>query len=111
RTFLLRTSVLDRFCAPLCDTVAGVENSARVLAEVERSNLFLVPLDAKRRWYRYHHLFAELLRHELEQHEPELVSTLHRRASTWLRGEGDISAAVHHATLAGDFAVAADLVA
>src|SRR5207244_2630109 len=78
RTFLLRTSVLDRFCVPLCDTVAGVENSARVLAEVERSNLFLVPLDAKRRWYRYHHLFAELLRHELERDEPEIVSTLHR---------------------------------
>jgi LuxR family transcriptional regulator, maltose regulon positive regulatory protein len=111
RTFLLRTSVLDRFCAPLCDTVAGVEDSVDVLAEVERSNLFLVPLDAKRRWYRYHHLFAELLRHELEQAEPELVSVLHRRASTWLRDEGEISAAVHHATLAGDFGVVADLVA
>jgi LuxR family maltose regulon positive regulatory protein len=111
RTFLLLTSILDRFCAPLCDAVTGANDSAHVLAEVEHSNLFLVPLDAKRKWYRYHHLFAELLRHELEQAEPELVPTLHRRASAWLTDDGDISQAIHHATLAGDFAVAADLVA
>jgi len=111
RTFLLRTSILDRFCAPLCDAVTGVGGSAGVLAEVERSNLFLVPLDDKRRWYRYHHLFAELLRFELETAEPELVPELHRHASEWLRENGDVPQAIHHATLAGDFAASADLIA
>lgn len=111
RTFLLRTSILDRFCAPLCDAVTGIGNSTSALSEVERSNLFLVPLDAKRRWYRYHHLFAELLRHELEQTEPDLVQALHGRASAWLSDDGDVSAAIHHATLAGAFPVAADLIA
>jgi LuxR family maltose regulon positive regulatory protein len=82
-----------------------------MLTEIERSNLFLVPLDAKRKWFRYHNLFAELLRHELEQAEPALIPTLHRRAAAWLRGEGDASEAIHHATLAGDFADSADLIA
>lgn len=111
RTFVLRTSILDRFCASLCEAVTGAEGSARMLAGIERSNLFLVPLDAKRRWYRYHHLFAELLRHELEQDEPELISSLHRRAAVWLRDAGHVSKAIHHSTLAGDFADAADLIA
>ena len=110
-TFLLRTSILERFCAPLCEAVTGAEGSARMLAAIEHSNLFLVPLDAKRRWYRYHHLFAELLRHELEQAEPELISPLHRRAAVWLRDAGHVSEAIRHSTLAGEFVDAADLIA
>jgi len=111
RTFVLRTSILDRFCGSLCKAVTGSEGSARMLADIERSNLFLVPLDAKRSWYRYHHLFAELLRHELEQAEPEVVSSLHRRAAVWLTHAGHVSEAIHHSTLAGDFVEAADLTA
>ena len=111
RMFVLRTSILDRFCASLCEAVTEAEGSARMLARIERSNLFLVPLDAKRRWYRYHHLFGELLRHELEQAEPELISSLHRRAAVWLRGAGHVSEAIHHSTFAGDFTDAADLIA
>jgi len=111
RTFLLRTSILDRFCAPLCEAVTGAEGSARMLVRIERSNLFLVPLDAKRRWYRYHHLFAELLRNELAQAEPELISSLHRRAAAWLREAGHVSEAIHHSTLASDLADVADLIA
>ncbi len=111
RRFVLRTSILDRFCASLCEAVTGAEGSARTLAGIESSNLFLVPLDAKRRWYRYHHLFAELLRHELQQAEPELVSSLHRRAAVWLKHAGHVSESIHHSTLAGDFADAADLIA
>jgi LuxR family maltose regulon positive regulatory protein len=111
RTFVLLTSILDRFCAPLCEAVTGAEGAVQLLAEIERSNLFLVPLDTKRSWYRYHHLFAELLRHELDRAEPELVSSLHRRAAAWLRADGHVSEAIHHSTLAGDFADAADLIA
>ena len=65
RAFLLRTSLLDRFCAPLCDAVTGGEDARRILREMESANFFLIPLDSKRVWYRYHHLFAELLRQEL----------------------------------------------
>jgi LuxR family maltose regulon positive regulatory protein len=111
RSFVLRTSILDRFCALLCEVVTGIEGAARMLAEIERSNLFLVPLDTNRSWYRYHHLFAELLRHELDQDEPELVPLLHRRAAAWLRDTGQVAESIHHSTLAGDFADAADLIA
>ncbi len=111
RMFVLRTSILDRFCASLCEAVTEAEGSARMLARIERSNLFLVPLDAKRRWYRYHHLFGELLRHELEQAEPEVISSLHRRAAVWLKDAGHVSEAIHHSTLAGDFTDVADLIA
>lgn len=111
RTFLLRTSILDRLSGPLCDAITDARGSSAMLAEIERSNLFLLPLDTKRKWYRYHHLFADLLRHELEQAEPELVPTLHRRATSWLSTTGDASEAIHHATLAGDFADCAELIA
>ena len=70
RAFLLRTSLLDRFCAPLCDAVTGGEDARRILREMESANFFLIPLDSKRVWYRYHHLFAELLRQELALTEP-----------------------------------------
>ncbi|HEX2112483.1 MAG TPA: LuxR C-terminal-related transcriptional regulator [Gaiellaceae bacterium] len=111
RSFLLRTSILDRLSGPLCDAVTGTAGGARMLVEIERSNLFLVPLDTTRHWYRYHHLFADLLRHELERSEPALVPALHRRASAWHREHGSVSQAIRHAVAAGSIAEAADLVA
>jgi LuxR family maltose regulon positive regulatory protein len=111
RSFLLETSILDRLCGSLCDEVRDAPGSASMLEAIERSNLFLVPLDEKRKWYRYHHLFGELLRHELDRAEPERVPTLHRRASAWFRAEGSASEAIKHATAAGDFAGVADLIA
>lgn len=110
RRFLLRTSILARFSGPLCDTVAGRDGSSALLADLERSNLLLIPLDTKRQWYRYHHLFGELLRHELEATEPELVPILHGRASGWYREVGLIVDAARHAIAAGDFEAMAELV-
>jgi LuxR family transcriptional regulator, maltose regulon positive regulatory protein len=111
RSFLLRTSILNRFCGPLCDAVVRTSGSGALLAELERSNLLLVPLDAKREWYRYHHLFGELLRHELVAVEPDEVPELHRRASDWYRDAGLIVDAAHHASAAGDLSAAVALVA
>jgi LuxR family maltose regulon positive regulatory protein len=111
RTFLLRTSILQRLCGPLCDAVLEAGGSERLLVELERSNLFLVPLDDRREWYRYHHLFAELLRVELASREPALPPTLHRRAAAWHRQAGELDAAIHHATAAGDFTEATALIA
>ena len=110
RAFLVRTSVLERLCGPLCDAVTGGSDSATVLEEIERANLFLVPLDATRTWYRYH-LFGELLRHELRRREPELEATLHRRASAWHRAEGSVPEAIQHAVSAGDIGQARELIA
>jgi LuxR family maltose regulon positive regulatory protein len=110
RGFLLDTSVLQRLCAPLCDAVTDRSGSARMLHELERSNSFLIPLDARREWYCYHHLFGELLRHELALAKPEHASMLHRRASAWHGEHGDPSEAIHHATAAGDFADASELI-
>jgi LuxR family maltose regulon positive regulatory protein len=110
RTFLLQTSILNRFCGPLCDAVTGRSDSALLLAELERSNLMLVPLDMKRRWYRYHHLFADLLRNELAGTDPESVPVLHRRAHRWYCDERLIVDAAGHAIAAGDVEAAADLV-
>ncbi|WP_217924296.1 LuxR C-terminal-related transcriptional regulator [Miltoncostaea oceani] len=111
RDFLMRTSVLGRLSGPLCDAVAGTSGSAQVLAELERSNLFLVPLDSRREWYRYHHLFGELLRHELMVTDPGGVAALHRRAGAWHLAAGEVDEAVHHAAAAGDLDHAADLIA
>jgi ATP/maltotriose-dependent transcriptional regulator MalT len=110
RSFLLHTSVLQRLCAPLCDVVTDRPGSVLTLHELERSNFFLIPLDTKREWYCYHHLFGELLRHELALAEPEHARTLHRRASAWHREHGDPSEAIHHATAAGDVADASELI-
>ena len=113
RSFLLRTSLLDRLSGGLCDAVLDEEeeeDSAARLEELERANLFLVPLDDKRQWYRYHHLFAGLLRHELARTESELVPELHRRASAWFRAAGSVSEAIRHATLAGDASKASELI-
>lgn len=111
RSFLLRTSVLDRLSGPLCDAVTGGSGSQRILEEMERANLFLVRLDTRRRWYRYHQLFGELLRHELDRAEPGLAAVLHRRASQWHQDHGNLAEAIGHAISAGDLADARELIA
>ena len=111
RAFLLRTAVLGRFCAPLCDAVTGSSGSQELLEEIERCQLFLVPLDNTRRWYRYHVLFAEALRRELDRAEPGLAPLLHRRASAWHRQHGTIAEAIDHTIAAGDLSEARELIA
>jgi hypothetical protein len=111
RTFLLRTSILRRLSGPLCDHVLETEGSAELLGELERSNLFLLALDDRRRWYRYHQLFGQLLRLELANREPALVPALHRRAAAWHRRSGDVEETIHHVTAAGEFAEAGSLIA
>ncbi len=111
RTFLLRTSVLGRLSGALCDAMLQTSGSASILERIERENLFVVPLDMSRRWYRYHHLFGELLRAELQRSEPDLVAGLHRRAAAWFEAEGLVDEAVRHLAAAGDFAESADLIA
>jgi LuxR family maltose regulon positive regulatory protein len=108
--FLLRTSILERLSGPLCDAVTGQEGSQAMLEALEKANLFVVALDDKRGWYRYHHLFAEVLRSHLQQAEPKLVPVLHRRASTWYEQHGFIVEAVQHALAAPDVALAARLI-
>jgi LuxR family transcriptional regulator, maltose regulon positive regulatory protein len=111
RGFLVETSVLQRLSGPLCDAVTGRSDSAELLARIERDNLFVVPLDTTREWYRYHLLFGELLRHELQRSHPERMAKLHRRAHDWYRAEGAISDAIEHATAAGEADDAAELIA
>jgi LuxR family transcriptional regulator, maltose regulon positive regulatory protein len=108
RQFLMRTSVLERLSSPLCDAVAERTDSAQMLVELERSNLFVAPLDPERRWYRYHHLFRAMLLRQLERHAPASIADLHRRASAWFDNNGDLRGAIEHALLAGDVHVAAD---
>jgi LuxR family maltose regulon positive regulatory protein len=110
RVFLLETSILGRFCAALCDAIVGRHDSATRLAELEHSNLLLVPLDTRRQWYRYHHLFGGLLQHELEASDPAALADLHRRASAWNREAGFIVEAASHAIAGGDVEVVAELV-
>jgi LuxR family transcriptional regulator, maltose regulon positive regulatory protein len=109
--FLLRTSVLRRFCAPLCDAVTGSTNAAAIIDVLERDNLFVTALDETRRWFRYHHLFAQALRSQLSRTEPDLVPALHRRASAWHRQSGSAHEAITHALAAGDIAGTVDLIA
>jgi LuxR family maltose regulon positive regulatory protein len=97
---LTRTSVLDRLSGPLCDAVLGATGSGVVLARLAASNLFLSPIDRQGEWYRYHHLFRDLLRAELRRREPELEPTLHAHASEWCEHDGDIDGAVEHAIAA-----------
>jgi LuxR family maltose regulon positive regulatory protein len=111
RGFMLRTAVLDRFCAPLCDAVMGSAGTADLLEEVDRRQLFVVPLDGARGWYRYHVLFAAALSRELDRAEPGLAPLLHRRAATWHRQHGTAAAAVEHALAAGDWPDARELIA
>jgi len=94
--FLLRTSILDRLCGPLCDAVTGETGGQERLEEFERANLLIGALDDERHWFRYHALFAEILRARLQAAHPELVPLLHERASAWLEEHGDIDAAIRH---------------
>ncbi|MHB8946864.1 MAG: LuxR C-terminal-related transcriptional regulator [Bacillota bacterium] len=110
RDFLLHTAVLERLSAPLCDAVTGTGQATDLLAQVERANLFLIPLDEARGWYRYHHLFADLLRAHLQQGEPGLVPVLHQRAAEWYDAQDLSLDAVHHALAAGDHALVARLI-
>ena len=100
--FLTRTSVLDELCGPLCDATLERTGSAAVLERMEASNLLLIPQDRQRRWYRYHHLFQVMLRHELERREPAACPVLTRRASRWCEANGLIDSAVRYAQVAGD---------
>lgn len=116
RRFLLHTSVLDRLSGPLCDAVtAGTEYAAArgdgqaMLERLEAANLFLVPLDDTRTWYRYHHLFAHFLRERLRREKPALASDLHRRAGRWYEQQGLLAGAADHALAAADYAQAARL--
>ncbi len=109
RRFLLETSVLDRLTGPLCDAVTGEHDGKAMLERLDRANLFLVPLDDQRRWYRYHHLFGDVLRTHLLEERGE-VADLHRRAGNWYDEAGEPVPAVRHALAAGDIDRAADLV-
>src|SRR5450432_580466 len=111
REFLLRTSVLERLCAAACDAVTGRSDGVARLEEIQRANLFLVSLDSRGQWFRYHQLFRDLLRHELARSEPGLAAGLHRRACGWHRSQGNADEAIAHATAAGDYAVACDVIA
>jgi len=109
RRFLLQTSILDRLSGPLCDAVTGQDGGKARLAALERANLFLVPLDDRRQWYRYHHLFADVLHAHLLDEQCDDIAGLHRRASGWYDENGERSEAIRHALAAGDFDRAADL--
>ena len=110
REFLLRTCILDRLSGPLCDAVTGDTGGADTLERLERKNLFVVPLDTRRQWYRYHHLFADVLRaHASADSTGPPIATLHERASAWYQADGQPVAAVGHALAAGDHSRAAAL--
>jgi LuxR family maltose regulon positive regulatory protein len=108
--FLLQTSILDRLCGPLCDVVTGDSGGQAILESLERANLFITPLDNESRWYRYHHLFAEVLQARLRQNHPDLPVELHRRASEWYETHDLIAEAVQHALAAGELDQAARLI-
>jgi LuxR family maltose regulon positive regulatory protein len=110
RTFLLETSVLERLSGPLCDDVLGREGSQQMLEEIERSNLFLLPLDDSRRWWRYHHLFADLLRAQSWRRSRARTVELHRAAAQWYEDAGLADDAIRHALAGGDADRAAELV-
>jgi LuxR family maltose regulon positive regulatory protein len=110
RSFLLQTSILDRLHGPLCDAVSGQAGGSAQLEVLHRGNFFVVPLDDTRQWYRYHHLFAEVLRAHLLAEQPDLVSTLHQRASAWYEQHGSAADAIRHALAAQDFGRAGDLI-
>jgi ATP/maltotriose-dependent transcriptional regulator MalT len=110
RTFLLQTSILSRLSGPLCDAVTGQDGGKATLEALDRANLFLVPLDDRRRWYRYHQLFSDVLRAHLQDEQPDRVLELHRRASAWHAQNGDRSEAIRHAMAGQDLDRAADLI-
>jgi LuxR family transcriptional regulator, maltose regulon positive regulatory protein len=122
--FLLRTSILDRLCGPLCDAVLGIDRggmvearhletaspssigrtqSQAILERLEQANMFILPLDNEQKWYRYHHLFADILRARLQQSSPELIPVLHQRAAAWFESNGFLAEAVEHSLAGGDW--------
>ncbi len=114
-TFLLQTSILDRLSGPLCEAVVEVDapepvDGQGMLEALEEMNLFTIPLDDERHWYRYHHLFADVLRKRLEHQFPHLLPELHRRASQWYEQKGFIAESIQHAITAGDQDRAAQLI-
>jgi len=110
RSFLLQTAILERLCAPLCNAVNMREDGKEMLDILERHNLFLIPLDEKRHWYRYHHLFADVLQAFLTEARPDQVSGLHQRASVWYEKNGLLPDAIRHALAAKDLDRAAGLI-
>ena len=109
--FLLRTSILDQLSTGLCDAVTGQDDDAGLLDRLARDSLFVTPLDDRDAWYRYHHLFGELLRAQLERRAPETMADLHRRAAAWYEAHGDGERAVRHAVAGGDADAVAELAA
>jgi len=97
QSFLLKTSILDQMCGPLCDVVTGEKDGQEKLEGLEQANLFVVPLDQQRRWYRYHHLFGDMLRRRLEKEPSPPPAKLHRLAADWFEREGLLVEALHHA--------------
>ena len=110
QAFLLKTSILDRLCGSLCDAVAGRSGSAALLDRLEHANLFLIPLDQSRTWYRYHRLFADLLRQRLSLSGIATEASLHRLASRWFAAEGLLPEAIQHALSAADWDAAVELI-
>ncbi|NTV38150.1 MAG: hypothetical protein HGA82_03075, partial [Anaerolineales bacterium] len=110
REFLLQTSILDRLNGSLCDAVTGQKNSRERLVALQRGNLFLIPLDDRRHWYRYHHLFADVLHVYLMAEQADHVPALHRRASEWYEQNGSAPDSIRHALAGNDFDRAARLV-
>jgi LuxR family maltose regulon positive regulatory protein len=110
RQFLLRTSILDRFCAPLCAAVTGDPASRQLMDELRSNSLFLIPLDDGGTWFRYHHLFAEVLYALLERNHPGEVDALHLKAAAWFESEGHAGEAVDHALRSGDMVWAREMV-
>jgi LuxR family maltose regulon positive regulatory protein len=98
-------------CAPLCDALTRRTDGEELIGEIHRSNLFLIPLDDDRRWFRYHHLFGDLLRHELTLHDPGQPTVLHKRAADWYAANGDAAEAITHAIASGDFSLSRRLIA
>jgi LuxR family maltose regulon positive regulatory protein len=109
RRFLLQTSVLDRLQGSLCDALTGAADGKAMLETLDRANVFVIPLDERREWYRYHHLFADVLRARLLDEDPAAPAELHRRASAWYAEHGDAADAIRHALAGDDFAAAAEL--
>lgn len=110
RSFLLQTAILDRLTGSLCEAVTAQPGGNALLEALQRGNFFMTPLDAKRQWYRYHHLFADVLRMHLSKEQPNLIPALHQRASIWYEQNGLITDAIHHALAARDFERAAGLI-
>ena len=117
QAFLLSTSILNRLSGPLCDAIlsrdeefAPTASSQELLVYLAQNNLFIIPLDDRRQWFGYHHLFAGLLRYRLKQNQPKQVSDLHQRASAWYASHDFVEDALHHTMAAGDFNHAADLI-